>query len=110
MKKKIYSILNELGVSFNLLGRQYIVSAVLLIYKNGRVPVTREVYPQVATEFNTTSSRVERAIRHAIEKIFSNGNIDAIGKFFGINIDFHKGKLTNTDFLYGIVEYLIINN
>lgn len=106
MEQKIYEILNELGVPFGVLGRQYIARAVALVFHNGRMAMTKELYPQLAEEFETTSARVERAVRHAIERVFDSGNVAAIGKYFGANVDYGKGKLTNTDFIYGIVEYL----
>ena len=106
MEEKIYDILNELGVPFNLSGRDYIVRAVSLIYENGRMAMTKEVYPQIAAEFETGKTGVERCIRHAVEKAFRNGNTNAITKYFGLNIDFNTGKLTNSDFIYGLVEYL----
>ena len=106
MEEKIYDILNELGVPFGVLGRQYIVRAVALVYQNGRMAMTKELYPQLAEEFESKSNRVERAIRHAIEKVFDSGNVAAIGKYFGANVDYGKGKLTNTDFIYGLAEYL----
>ena len=106
MEQKIYDILNELGVPFGVLGRQYIVRAVAIIFQNGRMAMTKELYPQLAAEFETTSARAERAIRHAIERVFDSGNVAAIGKYFGANVDYRKGKLTNTDFIYGLAEYL----
>ena len=106
MEEKIYDILNELGVSFNLSGRDYIVRAVSLIYENGRMAMTKEVYPQIAAEFEKTGSRVERAIRNAVEKVFNNGSIKAIEKYFGCNISYTLGKLTNSEFIYGLVEWL----
>ncbi len=106
MEQKIYEILNELGVPFSVLGRQYIVRAVVLVFQNGRMAMTKELYPQLADEFKTRSVRVERAIRHAIERVFDSGNVAAVAKYFGANVDYRTGKLTNTDFIYGLAEYL----
>lgn len=106
MEQKIYEILNELGMPFGVTGRQYVVRAVVLVFQNGRMAMTKELYPQLAAEFETTSARAERAIRHAIERVFDSGNVAAIGKYFGANVDYGKGKLTNTDFIYGLAEYL----
>lgn len=106
MKEKIYGILNELGVPFNLSGRDYLVRALELVMQKGRMSITKELYPQIAKEFITESSRVERAIRHAVERVFSDGNIEAVIKYFGQNISFSKGKLTNSGFIYGIAEYM----
>lgn len=106
MEEKIYGILNDLGVPFNVRGREYLVRAVKRVYKNGRAPMTKVIYPEIAKEFETTASRVERAIRHAVERAFSNGNTRAIVKYFGINVSYSTGKLTNSGFIYGIAEYL----
>ena len=106
MEEKIYDILNELGVPFNLSGRDYIARAVALIYQNGRMAMNKELYPQIAAEFETKASRVERAIRHAVERAFGNGNDGAVRKYFGFNVSFASGKLTNSEFIYGLAEYL----
>ncbi len=106
MEDKIYDILNELGVPFNVRGRDYIVRAVELIYENGRMAMTKEIYPQIAAEFEIEVFCVERAIRYAIERAFGNGNNAAIKKYFGLNVDYDTGKLTNSDFIYGLAEYL----
>ena len=106
MEEKIYEILNELCVPFNLLGRHYLVKAVVLIKECGHASMTKVIYPQVAKEFNTSGSRVERAIRHAVECVFDNSNEEAIKKYFGFNVPQIKGKLTNSDFIYGLAEYL----
>lgn len=110
MEEKIYDILNELGVPFNIRGRHYIMRAVELIYKNGRMAITKEIYPQIAKEFDTQPPRVERGIRHAVEKVFSNGNTDAIIKYFGANVSWSTDKLTNSEFIYGLVEYLRLHS
>ncbi len=110
MEEKIYSILNELGVPFNLSGRQYIARAVELIYENGRMAMTKELYPQIAAEFKTSGSCAERAIRHAVERVFDNSNTEAIIKYFGANVSWSTGKLTNSEFIYGLVEYLRLHS
>ncbi len=106
MEEKIYEILNELCVPFSILGRHYLVRAVTLMCEIGHAPMTKVVYPQIAKEYNTSGSRVERAIRHAIECVFDNAHDDAIKKYFGYNVPSVKGKLTNSEFIYGLVEYL----
>ncbi len=106
MEEKIYDILSELAVPFAIKGRDYLVRAVAIVLQQGRPQMTKEVYPQIAAEFETKASRVERAIRHAIERVFDNANSEAIRKYFGFNISFIKGKLTNSEFIYGLAEYL----
>ena len=78
MKEAIYKTLNELGVPFGTLGRGYLESAVELILERGRLSTTKELYPFVARMHGTTPTRVERAIRHAIEKTFYNNNPEHI--------------------------------
>ena len=106
MEEKIYNILNELGVPFNLSGRDYLARAVELALQNGRMSVTKELYPQIAKEFISEPNCVERAIRHAVERVFNDGNVESIIKYFGLNVSYSKGKLTNSGFIYGLVEYL----
>ena len=110
MEEKIYGILNELGVPFNVRGRQYIARAVELIYQNGRMAMTKEVYPQIAKEFGSRNTCIERGIRHAVERAFSNGNTEVIIKYFGANVSWSTGKLTNSEFIYGLVEYLRLHS
>ena len=64
------------------------------------------LYPKVARDFATTSSRVERAIRHAVERTFERGNYDVINEVFGTKVSATKGKLTNSEFMYACIEYL----
>ena len=68
--------------------------------------VTKELYPAVATKFNTTPSRVERAIRHAIEVAWNRGKIDTIDKIFGYTVNNNKGKPTNSEFIALIADKL----
>ena len=68
--------------------------------------ITKELYPTIAQKMNTTSSRVERAIRHAIEVAWSRGKIDAIDNLFGYTINNHKGKPTNSEFIALIADRL----
>ena len=108
MKKKIYVTLNELGVPFGLKGRDYIETAVELILNEGRMDITKELYPRIAKEFETKALRVERAIRHAIEECFSNADPKILKEFFGNTISFQSGKVTNLNFLHGIVKRIQI--
>lgn len=68
--------------------------------------VTKELYPSVASKHNTTPSRVERAIRHAIEVAWNRGKIDTIDKIFGYTVNNHKGKPTNSEFIALIADKL----
>ena len=104
MKDKIYHTLNELGVPFGTKGRDYIEIAVELILKNGRMEVTKELYPRVAKVFDAKPLNVERGIRHAVEYVFLNSEPKCIEDFFGNTVSLKNGKLTNSDFLYGIAK------
>ena len=97
-----------MGVPFGTLGRDYLEYAVGLILENGRMTMTKELYPLIARAFSTTPSRVERAIRHSIEVTFYNTEPQRIEAVFGNTVSFKSGKLSNNDFIYGIVKYIQI--
>lgn len=97
------NLLRELGVSQALLGFNYMVYAINLVvddeeYING---VTTKLYPAVAKKFDTTAPRAERAMRHAVEKTFDNGDYDLLVKIFGGGISKFGGKVTNSEFIAG---------
>ena len=97
----IQSILREVGVPADLLGHRYIVCALQLINKEPYAlhQMTKVVYPTVAKENNSTASRVERAIRHAIERAFDRMPVDVSKEYFGYSINPNSGKATNSQFL-----------
>ena len=72
--------------------------------------VTKELYPLIADKYNTTPSRVERAIRHAIEVAWSRGNVDVVNSLFGYTIDVNRGKPTNSEFIAMIADKLRVEN
>lgn len=106
MEKKIFELLNEIGCPCNVKGRDYIETAIKIVFENKNVQITKELYPKIAKIHNTTPSRVERAIRHAIELCFCNVYKDVLQKVFGHTIDSKSGKIVNGAFIYGIVKYL----
>lgn len=108
MKVLIYETLNKLGVPFSTLGRDYIEAAVELILQNGRMHMAKEIYPLIAERFETTPSRAERAIRHAIEKTILNGRLEQIENFFGNVFSFKRGMPTNSEFIYAIAKHIQI--
>lgn len=110
MKKQIYNLLNELGVPFSCIGRDYIERAVEIIKQKGRVAFTKDLYPSMAKEFATNPGAIDRAIRHAIERSCDNLGSEFVAQVFGNAIPLKSGKPTNQDFIYGIVKYLEINN
>ena len=106
MEEKILTILTELAVPFNIKGRLFLVKAVALVLEKGRPAMTKEVYPEIAKAFESTASRVERAIRHAITTAFDRAPVSVINKYFGNYSWYNEGKLTNSEFIYGLAEYL----
>jgi two-component system response regulator (stage 0 sporulation protein A) len=99
----IFGLLREVGMPENLLGYRYIRYAIQLCYDDPEYinKMTSRLYPDVAKAFGTTSSRAERAIRHAIEVIFDRGDLEHIARIFGNTISVNKGKLANGEFLAG---------
>ena len=98
---QIRQILLELGAPDHLLGHDYVVQAVLLVIHNRMYinNITFGLYPQLAARFDTTASRVERAIRHLIETTWSRGDWTILGKYFGNTVSPEKGKPTNGEFI-----------
>lgn len=109
MEEKVSKVLFELGVPHHIKGYAYIKQAVLKILEDEsfRENITKWLYPDVAKVYYTTSSRVERAIRHAIEKVFKNTNFEVLDKYFGNSIDVCKEKVSNKQFLITIADYIL---
>lgn len=104
----ITKMLHELGIPSHIKGYQYIREAVNIIFENPSVigGITKELYPELAKKFNTTTSRVERAIRHAIEVSWNRGNLDFMEEIFGYSVDIDKAKPTNSEFMVTIADKL----
>ena len=94
-------ILLELGAPDHLVGHPYVVQAVLLVVENRTYidSITFGLYPQLAVMFDTTASRVERAIRHLIEVTWARGDWDTLNRYFGNTVSAEKGKPTNGEFI-----------
>ena len=107
----ITKILHELGIPSHIKGYQYIRDGVGLIFDNPEMigGITKELYPELASKFDTTVSRVERAIRHAIELGWTRGNQDKIDEIFGYTISALKAKPTNSEFIAMIADYISLN-
>lgn len=105
---EITRILHEIGVPAHIRGHLYIRESIALVYHDVEIlnGITKVLYPTVATKFKTTASRVERAIRHAIEVAWVRGNIDAITEIFSYTISYHKSKPTNSEFIAMIADKL----
>ncbi len=104
----VTDIIHEIGVPAHIKGYQYLREAIILTIHDMDMinAVTKVLYPEVAKKFNTTPSRVERAIRHAIEVAWDRGDIEVLQKFFGYTVSNIKGKPTNSEFIAMIADYL----
>lgn len=108
LQGSITSILHSLGVPSHIKGYEYIREGIGLMYNNPSLlgAITKEMYPEIAFKYNTTSSRVERAIRHAIEISWSRGDYDLMEEVFGHSVDFDRAKPTNSEFIATIADKL----
>ncbi|RKL64918.1 sporulation transcription factor Spo0A [Salipaludibacillus neizhouensis] len=108
----ITSIIHEIGVPAHIKGYMYLREAITRVYKDIELlgSITKVLYPEIAKHFNTTASRVERAIRHAIEVAWSRGNIESISKMFGYTVSVSKSKPTNSEFIAMVADKLRIEN
>lgn len=104
----ITKILHELGVPSHIKGYQYIREGVSILYDHPNMigGITKELYPTIAEKFDTTVSRVERAIRHAIEVSWNRGNWDLMEEIFGYSVDIDKAKPTNSEFIVTVADKL----
>ncbi len=108
LETRVTSILHEIGVPAHIRGYHYMREAIIMAINDIDVLnyITKELYPAIAKKCNTTPSRVERAIRHAIEVAWSRGQVDAIDSIFGYTVSGHKGKPTNSEFIALIADRL----
>lgn len=104
----VTEIIHQIGVPAHIKGYHYLREAILLSVKNSEIinSVTKLLYPTVAKNHSTTSSRVERAIRHAIEVAWDRGDIDVLNSYFGYTIQNERGKPTNSEFIAMISDKL----
>ncbi len=105
---QVTNVIREIGIPAHIKGYQYLRDAIMIIIDEVEIlgSVTKILYPQIAEKYSTTPSRVERAIRHAIEVAWSRGNIDMINRLFGYTIKLEKGKPTNSEFMAMIADKL----
>ena len=106
MEVIVTDVIHQLGVPAHIKGYHYLREAILASLANGALleSVTKSLYPTVAERFETTPSRVERTIRHAIEIAWDRGNLDTLNSFFGYTVDTSKGKPTNSEFIALITD------
>ena len=104
----ITKMLHELGMPSHIKGYQYIREGITMIYNDPNIigGITKELYPELASKFDTTVSRVERAIRHAIEVSWNIGNWDYMEELFGHSVDIDKAKPTNSEFIVTVADKL----
>jgi two-component system response regulator (stage 0 sporulation protein A) len=108
----ITNIIHEIGVPAHIKGYMYLREAITMVYNNIEIlgSITKVLYPQIAGKFKTTPSRVERAIRHAIEVAWSRGNVDSISNLFGYTVNSSKAKPTNSEFIAMVADKLRIEH
>ena len=108
LESEITNIIHEIGVPAHIKGYLYLREAIFMVVNDVELlsAVTKELYPSIAKKFNTTASRVERAIRHAIEVAWSRGQVETINRIFGYTIRNSKGKPTNSEFIAMVADKL----
>lgn len=108
VQTKVTQIMRDVGVPAHIKGYQYIRDAIIMAVKDREIisAVTKRLYPELAKNHKTTPSRVERAIRHAIEVAWNRGKVDTINKLFGYTINMRKGKPTNSEFIAMVADTL----
>ena len=112
LEVEITSIIHEIGVPAHIKGYMYLREAITMVVNDMELlsAITKELYPSIAKKYNTTASRVERAIRHAIEVAWGRGQIEAINKLFGYTVHNDKGKPTNSEFIAMVADKLRLQN
>lgn len=108
----ITNVIHEIGVPAHIKGYLYLREAITMVYNEVELlgAITKTLYPRIAEKYNTTPSRVERAIRHAIEVAWSRGNMESIRKLFGYTINVSKAKPTNSEFIAMVADKLRIEH
>ncbi|MBN2909815.1 sporulation transcription factor Spo0A [Polycladomyces sp. WAk] len=108
----ITSVIHEIGVPAHIKGYLYLREAITMVYNEVELlgAITKTLYPRIAEKYNTTPSRVERAIRHAIEVAWSRGNMESIRNLFGYTINVTKAKPTNSEFIAMVADKLRIEH
>ncbi len=108
---KVSKLLHDLGMPSHIKGYQYIRDAIITMYEEPKYigGITKKLYPLIAKKYNTTASRVERAIRHAIEVSWSRGDYDLMDEIFGHSVDFDRAKPTNSEFLATLADKITLD-
>ncbi len=108
IETQVTRIIHQIGVPAHIKGYQYLRTAILMTVSDSNIinSVTKVLYPSVAKQYSTTTSRVERAIRHAIEVAWDRGDVDTLNSYFGYTIQNSRGKPTNSEFIAMIADNL----
>ncbi|MCO7176607.1 sporulation transcription factor Spo0A [Sporolactobacillus kofuensis] len=112
LNASITDIIHEIGVPAHIKGYMYLREAISMVYHDIELlgSITKVLYPDIAKKYKTTPSRVERAIRHAIEVAWSRGNVESISNLFGYTVSMSKAKPTNSEFIAMVADKLRIEN
>ncbi len=112
IETQVTKVIHQIGVPAHIKGYQYLRTAIMLTIEDSDIinSVTKILYPSVAKKYSTTSSRVERAIRHAIEVAWDRGDVDTLNSYFGYTIQNERGKPTNSEFIAMIADNLRLSN
>ncbi len=112
LEAEVTNMIHEIGVPAHIKGYQYLREAIIMSVEDISVlsSITKILYPGIAKKFETTSSRVERAIRHAIEVAWSRGKMETLDALFGYTINTGKGKPTNSEFIALIADKIRLQN
>lgn len=112
LEYEVTNIIHQMGVPAHIKGYQYLRDAILFVVEEVSLlgAITKELYPMISQKYLTTPSRVERAIRHAIELAWDRGNVEMMSKFFGYTINVERGKPTNSEFIAMVADKLRIGS
>ncbi len=112
LETQVTKIIHQIGVPAHIKGYQYLRTAIIMTVTDNEIinSVTKILYPSVAKQYSTTSSRVERAIRHAIEVAWDRGDLDVLNSIFGYTVQNSRGKPTNSEFIALIADNLRLKN
>lgn len=112
LESQVTKIIHQIGVPAHIKGYQYLRTAIIMAINDNETinSITKVLYPTVAKQYGTTSSRVERAIRHAIEVAWDRGDLDVLNSFFGYTVQNSRGKPTNSEFIAMIADNLRLKN
>ena len=112
LEQKVSQILCKIGIPVHLTGYQYLRTAIIMVVENNEMisQITKNLYPRLAQKYNSTPSRIERAIRHAVEVTWNRGQIEFIQNIFGYTVDSNRGKPTNSEFIAIVADKIQLEN